>query len=127
MEDRLATLQRRHLGKRLFVVFWRKVPGITNEQMRALLPGHLEFLDDLETRGILFASGPLQPEEDAADPALHGMTILRADTAAEAAALITEEPFRKAGYRTAQIVRWTLNEGSFSVRLRFGTASYEVL
>jgi uncharacterized protein len=125
-EERLAVLQRGHLGKSLFAVLWTNNPAVTREQHREMLPDHLEFLHDLEARGILFASGPLRVPEGSPQ-ALHGMAILRAASLADAQAIIAEEPFTKSGYRTAQLFSWTLNEGSFSVRLRFGTGGYDVL
>jgi len=125
-EQRLAVLQRGHLGKRLFAVLWTNNPAVTQEQLREMLPDHLEFLHDLEERGILFASGPLRVPEGSPQT-LHGMTILRAANFAEAEAIVADEPFTKSGYRTYQLLAWTLNEGSFSLRLRFGAASYDVL
>ena len=125
-DDRLAALQRGHLGKALYAVLWTNNPAISREQHVAMLPVHLEFLHDLEERGILFAAGPLRLP-DGAPQTVHGMAVLRAGSLDEARTIIAEEPFTKNGYRTAQILSWTLNEGSFSVRLRFGAGSYEVL
>lgn len=125
-EERLAALQRGHLGKSLFAVLWTNNPAVTREQHREMLPDHLEFLHDLEERGVLFASGPLRVNEGSPQT-LHGMAILRAPSLVDAEKIIADEPFTKNGYRTAQIFSWTLNEGSFSVRLRFGAGSYDVL
>ena len=124
-DDRLAALQRGHLGKVLYAVLWTNNPEISREQHLAMLPDHLAFLHDLEERGVLFASGPLRLPEGASQT-VHGMAILRAGSLADAQAIIADEPFTKNGYRTAQILSWTLNEGTFSVRLRFGTGSYEI-
>jgi len=125
-DERLAELQRGHLGKSLFAVLWTNNPAVTREQHRAMLPEHLAFLHDLEERGVLFAAGPLRLP-DGAPQTHHGMAILRAASLAEAETIMSEEPFTKSGYRTGQLFAWTLNEGSFSVTLRFGAGTYEVL
>lgn len=113
------------LQKRLYVVLWINAPDATREQHAAVFPQHVAFLLDLEERGILFASGPFRPPEgQRAD--YNGMTILRAADVADAQSILAREPFVSHGLRTYKLLPWDLNEGSFSVRLRFGTGTYEV-
>ena len=54
------------------------------------------------------------------------MTILRAASVEDAQATLAREPFVTRGLRTFKLLPWDLNEGSFSVRLRFGNGTYEV-
>ena len=46
----------RMLGKKLFVVLWRPNAGA---EIGPVLREHLEYMIELERRGVLFASGPL--------------------------------------------------------------------
>jgi len=123
--QRLEVLQKNHLKKRLYAVFWINDPNATREEHRAVLPDHLEFLMDLERRGILFASGPMSAPEGT-KPAFNGMTILRAASLAEVEATLAREPFVARGLRTYVIHAWDLNEGSFSVTLSFGGGTFAV-
>jgi uncharacterized protein len=124
--EQLAGLQRNHLGKRLFLVLWTNVSGVSREDFMDMLPIHFEFLHHLEEQGTLFGAGPLRAEGESNAAPPNGMAVLRATSFAEAASILAEEPFTKNGYRTYQLLAWTLNEGSFSVRLRFGAGTYEV-
>lgn len=113
------------LKKRLYVVFWINDPTATREQHRVVLPEHLEFLLDLERRGLLFASGPFSALEDH-EQRFHGMTILRAESASAAVAILEQEPFVRHKLRTYQLHAWDLNEGSLSIRLSLGTGTFEL-
>ena len=97
--EHLADLQRKHLGKRFFLVLWTNNPDVGREAFMDMLPIHLEFLAQLEERGILFGAGPLRAdgESNAAPP--NGMAILRAASFSEATSILAEEPFTKNGYR----------------------------
>jgi len=123
--DRLEALRATQLKKRLYTVFWINNPESTREQHLAVLPIHLEFLLDLEQRGILFASGPLSAPESE-QLAFNGITMLRAASFDEAKLIVDREPFVTHGLRTYRLHAWELNEGSFSVRLSFATGTFEV-
>lgn len=123
--ERLEAMRAAQLKKRLYAVFWIDAPHATREQHIEVLPDHLDFLMDLEKRGILFASGPLSVP-NGAKQSFNGMTILRADSFVDAREIVEREPFVTRGLRTYQLHVWDLNEGSFSVTLSFGTGKYEV-
>ena len=125
LRERLAALQKNHLGKTLYVALWALAPGVTPDALLPTLPAHLEFLHDLEERGILFASGPLHDADAAAAPAA-GMSIFRVASMEDARALVEREPFVRAGLRTYQLKRWIFNEGSIGIRLNVGVGTYEV-
>lgn len=125
IRERLEALRAGQLKKRLYAVFWINNPNSTREQHLEVLPDHLEFLMDLEKRGILFASGPLSVP-DGVKQSFDGITILRADSFYDARGIVDGEPFVTRGLRSYEMHAWDLNEGSFSVRLSFGTGKFEV-
>jgi len=68
----------RMLGKKLFVVLWRANTGV---ELGPVLRDHLEYMIELERRGVLFASGPLSGKPG------DGLSILRAATIEDARGL----------------------------------------
>lgn len=125
LRERLGALQKNHLGLRLYVALWALAPGVRSDDLLPTLPTHLEFLHELEERGILFASGPLHDDDVPAAPG-GGMSIFRVASLDEARALVDREPFVVAGLRTYVLKRWTFNEGSIMLRLNVGVGTYEV-
>ncbi|MBL0925352.1 MAG: hypothetical protein IBJ12_12925 [Sphingomonadaceae bacterium] len=74
------------------------------------LPAHLAFQHALEAQGILFCSGPTSATHQPRDG--RGLTILRNVTISEAMAIWADEPFYKAGVRTAEFLSWQVNEAA---------------
>lgn len=114
MVDRAITLQRllatRHAEIRLFTLFMTPTAlarPFSEPEGAELFRQHLLYLWELEERGKLFGSGPLDP----GTPGVEGMCIVVAADAREAEAIAAAEPFRKAGWRTTRIREWQLNEG----------------
>jgi uncharacterized protein YciI len=64
----------------------------------------------------MFASGPLR-DETAWDGS--GMAIIRAESRQEAEEIANSEPFHQAGIRKNEVEGWTMNEGSFSIDVKF--------
>jgi len=120
----LAGLQAGHLGKELFAFFWIDNPEAPQEQMSRTLPQHLRFLHELEARGILFASGPLRDDPGVAITG--GLTVIRADSFESAHVVMAPEPYVKAGLRTYQLRKWTLNEGRIDVHLNLSNSTFSV-
>lgn len=115
MVDREITLQRllatRHAEVRLFAIFMTPTAlarPFSEPAGAELFRQHLLYLWELEERGKLFGSGPLDP----GTPGVEGMCIVAAADAAQAEAIAAAEPFRKAGWRTTRIREWQLNEGN---------------
>lgn len=122
LQDRINELNSRMLQKLLYVVFTTPVKPMS--ELMPLLPEHLNYMIDLEKRGILFASGPFVAGKDVA--AGTGMTIVRAGSLEEAEAIAREDPFNKSGLRTFEVRTWQLNEGSLTITVNYSDRSYRI-
>ncbi|WP_439677760.1 YciI family protein [Embleya sp. MST-111070] len=69
------------------------------EDIDALMPGHLEWLDRYYADGTLLASGRRIPRTG-------GVILARADDRAALDAVLAEDPFRKAGAATYDVVEF---------------------
>lgn len=107
------------LRKDLYVIFTR--PVAPREKIMELLPRHLERQVELEKQGILFAAGPMEPQEN--DKPRTGMIIIRADSFEDAHAIAMEDPLHAAGLREFDIWNWSMNEGSFTVTISYSNQS----
>ncbi len=103
------------LGKTFFAILTEAAPGTTREQLGTTLPAHLDHQVRLEQEGILFAAGPL----DAEDGSRRGLIVIRAESFEEARRIADTDPFHAQGLRTYTVERWTVNEGSYTVRLTY--------
>jgi uncharacterized protein len=121
-EERAADLMRKMLRKKLYVLISK--PVVPPEQLKPFLLAHLEYMIGLEKRGLVFASGPLA--DGAGPPTGQGLTVLRANSAAEARALAEADPFFVNGLRTFELKEWTIMEGSLSLRVNLSDQSIEV-
>lgn len=114
-DARAAALMQKMLRKKFFAVLSK--PLVAPEQLRPVLAAHLDYMIDLEKRGVVFASGPLADPE--CPPQGDGLTILRASSAAEARAFAEGDPFFKNGLRTFELKEWTVMEGMLGLRVNF--------
>lgn len=122
MSDRSPEdLTSKMLGKELYVVTTTPArgPGIHD-----LLPAHLEYQVRLEREGKLFGAGPLFDEGE--EVPFGGMIILRAASYDEARALADQDPFHAKGLRQYKLRKWTLNEGSMTLTIRYSDQSVVV-
>ena len=122
LQESINELTSRMLQKLLYVVLTMPIKPMS--EIVPLLPDHLNYMIDLEKRGLLFASGPFLAGKDV--PPGTGMTILRAGSFEEAEAIAREDPLNKSGMRTFELRTWQLNEGSFSVTVNYSDRSYRV-
>lgn len=120
--DELSTINARLLRKPLYVIFSRALKPMS--ELAPLLLDHLNYMIDIEQRGILFASGPFLGADHT--PNGNGMTIVRASSVEAATAIAREDPFNKHGLRTFEIIEWQLNEGSYTVTLNYSDQSYRI-
>jgi uncharacterized protein YciI len=121
-EERIRELTKAMLRKKLYVVLSKG--GAAAADIAKHLPQHLEYMIDLEKKGVLFASGPLA--EANGKTRGDGLTILRA-TSAEAARRIAEaDPFVVKGLRTFELREWTVMEGSLGIKVNFSDQSLEL-
>lgn len=101
-DARAAALMQKMLRKKLYVLI--STPRVALEKLKPLLATHLDYMVDLERRGLLFASGPLTDAGGA--PSGHGLTILRTNDAAEARAIAEAEPFVAQRLRSFELKEW---------------------
>jgi len=122
LAERIAELTGKMLRKKLYVVLSR--PLVAPKKLTPLLPAHLEYMIGLEKRGAVFASGPLA--EGAGPPSGHGLTVLRAASAAEARAMAEGDPFVINGLRSFDLKEWTIMEGTLGLRVNLSDCSIDV-
>jgi uncharacterized protein YciI len=122
LDQRIAELTAKMLRRKLYAVISQPSPA--PQKLKPLLPAHLEYMIELEKRGLLFASGPLS--DGASPPNGAGLTILRAASAAEARALAEADPFVAHGLRTFELKEWTLMDGSLGLKVNLSDQSIEV-
>ena len=111
------------LQKDLYVIFTRAIAP--REEIMKMLPQHLERQVELEKQGILFAAGPMEPQDDTKPRT--GMIIIRADSFEHANEIAMGDPFHAAGLREFDIWNWSMNEGSFTVTINYSDKSADVI
>jgi uncharacterized protein YciI len=121
-EERAADLMRKMLRKKLYVLISK--PAVPPEELKPFLLAHLEYMIGLEKRGVVFASGPLA--DGAGPPTGHGLTVLRASSAAEARALAEADPFFVNKLRSFELKEWTIMEGTLGLRVNLSDQTIEV-
>lgn len=94
------------LAKRLYVILTEPVAG-------------------LEARGITFAAGPFADDREG-DWSGEGMIIVRAESLAAARHIAETDPMHSSGVRRFRIRPWLLNEGSYTVTVRYSEAHRSV-
>jgi hypothetical protein len=107
----------RMLAKTFFVVLWQANAGA---DLGPVLRDHLDYMIDLEKRGVLFASGPLSGASG------DGLSILRAATVDDARAIAERDPFVTKGLRRFDLREWTLMEGAIGLTLKCSDRSVEL-
>src|SRR5260221_6009599 len=110
------------LGHDYWLVRSTPLPGTTGADIVRHADDHVAWLLKLEADGVVFLSGPLTSGPGVAPGA--GVTVLRADSAADAAAIAAADPFVLAGLRTFEVFGWRVNEGAVAVQLSLGTGRY---
>ena len=111
------------LQKDLYVIFTKAVAP--REQIMELLPKHLERQVELEKQGILFAAGPMEPQDNTKPRT--GMIIVRANSFDHAHEIAMGDPFHAQGLREFEIWNWSMNEGSFSVTINYSDQSASII
>ncbi len=123
LQAELEALRKPMLRKRFYTITWTAVDGADPDEVRRIQPSHIRWQLQLEAQGVLFGSGALFDEHGDRTP--RGLTIVRAESTAEARALAESEPYVTRGLRTFTIGSWVINEGSLTVRVNFGTGRFE--
>ncbi len=104
------------LAKALYVIF--TTPTGTLDALLPHLGEHLAYQKDLEARGITFAAGPFADDTETAWSG-EGMIIVRAASLVEATGIAQADPMHTSGVRRFRVRPWLLNEGSYTVTVRY--------
>lgn len=119
--ERAKQLMSRMLAKELYVI---QSTGVApREQIEAGLEEHLEHQIRLEKSGVLFAAGPTTHEDGSRGP---GMIVIRAKSFADAREIAMSDPMHRTGMRSFIIMKWSVNEGSYSVRVNYSDQSVRI-
>jgi uncharacterized protein len=121
-EERIRQLTAGMLRKKLYVILSKG--AATPDQIGAVLAEHLEYMIGLEKQGVLFASGPLTAGPG--QPAGDGLTILRAESAEQARAIASTDPFVVNKLRTFEVREWTVMEGALGLKVNFSDQTLEI-
>lgn len=120
-DEKHNALTHRFLGKEFFVIV--TTPVAPREELDKLLPEHLAHQIRLEKAGIMFAAGPLVKEDGTR---AGGLIVIRAESFEAAKAIADSDPYHKGGLRTYTLTRWTVNEGSYGVRVNYSDQSVTI-
>jgi uncharacterized protein len=113
-EQQHHELTKNFLGKQLYVIV--TTPVAPREELDRMLAEHLAHQIRLEKDGIMFAAGPLNAEDGSR---VGGMIVIRAESFVAARAIADSDPYHKAGLRRYTLQRWTVNEGSYGIRVNY--------
>lgn len=119
----ISKSQKTSLAKLLYVITSTAIKDL--ESVNQFLPTHLEYLNSLETKGILFGAGPLF-SEDGESFAGNGMIIVRAESVNEAKAIAEQDPLHQNQVREYQIQPWLLNEGAINIKVFYSNAQAQI-
>lgn len=108
------------LAFELFVVV--SSPQKQPDQVKAVLPDHLAYIQSLEVSGQLVMAGPLS-DETGEEMQGAGMLVLRAASMEEAETLAANDPMHTTGARKFTLRRWLVNEGNLSVSVGLSTGN----
>jgi hypothetical protein len=90
------------------------------------LDAHLDYQVQLQDEGVMFGAGPLQEEGAPPFPPVAGLIIIRAASFDEARAIADADPMHSSGARTYTLRKWTMNEGSLDLSVKFSGQSVEI-
>ncbi len=117
---REAARARGSLAFELYVVL--SIPAATQEDLKANLPDHLAYQNQLEAEGLLAFAGPLSDETGTE---MHGMGLIiyRAQSFDHARVLAGNDPMHRSGARTYTLRKWMVNEGRISLTAQLSAQS----
>ena len=114
------------LQKELYVISTKPAPDVTLEKMREMVPSHLTFQVDLESRGIMFGAGPLFPPDSDLWQG-EGLVIIRAQSLAEAKQIAASDPMHTSGMREYTVREWMMNEGTITLKVSYSNGQAQVI
>jgi uncharacterized protein YciI len=107
-------LTKTFLGKNFYVIV--TTPVAPRAELDKMLAEHLKHQIRLEKDGIMFGAGPLTAEDG---QRVGGLIIIRAESFEAARAIADSDPYHKNGLRKYTLQRWTVNEGSYGIRVNY--------
>lgn len=113
---RQTSKERGSLAFELYIV--ESKPAMPPEQMMEIVPDHLAYQGDMESKGKLFLAGPLS-DATGEEMSGGGMIVYNASSLEEARKITEDDPMHARGGRTFTIRRWLINEGSLSLNVKF--------
>lgn len=113
-EYRETARLRGSLAFELYIV--ESTPAIAPDEIKEILPNHLDYQKQMEKAGKLFLAGPLS-DTTGEEMTGGGMIIYRASSIEEAMEITSNDPMHKSGGRTFTLRRWLVNEGSLSLSI----------
>ena len=119
--QRAQNLMAQMLNLHLFVAV-RKFK--TQDGVTSILLDHLNWVIELEEKGIVFAAGPILDEDQ--KPTVGGMLIIRAENLSEARRSVFEDPFAKADLIDIEVFEWRLAEGSMKIDVSLSKTSLSI-
>lgn len=101
-------------------------PQKAPEDVKATLPEHLAYLQNLEADGHLMMAGPVS---DASGENMQGagMLVLRAASMDEARALADADPMHSTGARAYTLRKWLINEGRLSITVGLSSGATSLM
>ena len=90
-----------------------------------LLASHLDFMIDLEKKGLLFLSGPMTARDGKFGA--YGLTVLNVATIEQAEKIWADEPFNRSGQRDVEYFVWRLMEGRLNLSLDLSNRSFGLI
>jgi uncharacterized protein YciI len=98
----------------MFTVAMHPTDRFARENSSEHLHEHMLWLRDGQAAGWLFLCGPVDWDEDWDGS---GLAVLRAESLEDAVAVAQTEPYHRHGLRHNVVRRWTVNEGTLSVKV----------
>jgi uncharacterized protein YciI len=111
------------LAKPPYVILTTPTGGL--DALEEHLAEHLAYQKDLEACGITFAAGPFANDDETAWSG-EGMIIVRAASVEEATAIAQADPMHRSGVRRFRVRPWLLNEGSYTLTVRYSHSYRQV-
>jgi len=109
------------IKKTLWVVL--STANAPSSEMGPHASAHLQYMNGLEEKGLLWGSGPfIIPGVLVGD----GLTIFNVADEAEVHSLMAEEPLTKLGLRSYTSRKWELREGKISINLRLSQSRIDL-
>jgi putative dehydrogenase len=123
LRDEVSGRVNQMLNKRLYVGL-SKVNRSSPPPPIDVIHEHLKWAQGLERQGVLFAAGPFVDDEGAILG--DGLFVVRADSEAEVADLLADDPIHVGNFRRCTVHGWALHEGTINVSINLSDQTYSL-